>query len=157
MATPAEDTIDPKGAAPIFTKIGIKPNPSYFHNTLRMVMAFVLLLILCILIYFASRAPPDRNVSLSDIEDVFPQGSPFHNAIREMPVEIRAKYINSINDIVHGKNQKVSKVKKITSTIIVALMSGLVAEYVIHGNIQKTVSIVGKTGLNSTIATLLSS
>jgi hypothetical protein len=133
--------------------IGVKPNESYFHNTMRMVVAFLFLLIMIVLVYFASRAKPTHLACIEDVEDIIRPGTQFHNALLDMDPIDRSKYIAVLNGSL--RDTGCSKIKKIYRGVIVSLISGMLAEYVMHGNVTKSVGVIGKTGLNSTLSTLI--
>lgn len=133
--------------------IGVKPNQSYFHNTMRMVVAFFFLLIILVLIYFASRAKQTYIACIEDVEDIIRPGTQFHSALLDMAPVDRSRYIAVLNASLRSSD--VSRLKKIYKALSVALISGVLAEYIIHGNLNKSIGILGKTSLNTTLATLI--
>lgn len=139
---------------PTLQTIGIKPNQSYFHNTMRIIVAFLFLIIIMILLYFTSRAKQTYVACIEDIEDVIRPGTQFHDVLLDMKPIDRSKYIAVINGSLRDSNK--TRVKKIYKALSVAVISGILAEYIIHGSLNKSIGILGKTSLNTTLATLIS-
>lgn len=134
--------------------IGFKPNASYFHNTMRIVAAFALLVIIVVMFYFSTRASK-AEITLRDIEDVIKPGTAMHTAIDEMDEESRTLYVAALNRLIHNSDDA-SRIKKITRSLSVAIVSGIIAEYIMHGSMSKTIGILGKTSINTVVGTMAS-
>jgi len=136
-----------------FAVIGVKPNSSYFHNTMRIVVLFMLILIIVIL-YYSGTKSSKPTASINDINNIIRPGTKMYDAIMDMDADNRIVYIASISKMILNEVHEVSKFRKIFKTVFTTLIVGFVAEYVIHGNITKVVSITGKTGLSAALAAL---
>ncbi len=132
--------------------IGVKPNNSYFHNTMRIVAMFILIVIL-IMLYLSDHKPHKKITSIHDIEDVVRPGTKLYEAIMEMDEDARVVYISSMNKVLHNSDD-IPKFRKILKTVLTTLFVAFVAEYIIHGNVSKVMSTTGKTSLSATLTAL---
>ncbi len=136
-----------------FTLIGVKPNSSYFHNTMRIVVLFILMIVL-VMIYLADNAPYQKKVSIDDIQNVAKPGTKMYDMIMDMDERERVVYVSALGKILDDV-EHLSRMRQILKTVFAALIVGFVAEYIIHGNIVKTASITGKTALSSALMTMV--
>jgi hypothetical protein len=137
------------------TLIGIKPNPSYFHNTMRMVVIFLVILVL-IMLYYSDRRSSAKNkpASISDIDSIVHPGSKMYDMIMDMNEDERTVYITSIRKTIDDANNNVSKMRLIFKSVISTLLVGFIADYVVHGNVSKVMSTTGRTGLSAALTVL---
>ncbi len=135
------------------TVIGVKPNSSYFHNTMRIIVLFILIVILIMLYYSGQHCPRKAIASIHDIEHVIRPGTKMYDIIMEMDEDDRIVYIASMGKILNDMDQT-SKFKKILKAVTTTLLVGFTAEYIMHGNVSKVISTTGKTGLSATLTAL---
>jgi uncharacterized membrane protein len=76
-----------------------------------------------------------------------------HTAIDEMDEESRARYVAALNRLIHN-NDDTPRIKKIARSLSVAIISGIIAEYIMHGSMSKTIGILGKTSINTVVGTM---
>ncbi len=136
------------------TIIGIKPNPSYFHNTMRIVVIFMVMVVLLMLYYADRRAPKQKKVSVSDIDSIVHPGSKMYDMVMDMDDNERTVYITSMRKSIDDATNNSSKMRIILKSVISTLLVGFVADYVVHGNVSKVVSTTGRTGLSAALTVL---
>ena len=135
-----------------FDVIGIKPNPSYFHNTMRIVVLFLLVFIIFI-IYYSDTKPNTIKTSEDDIHTILKPGTKMHDIVMDMDEDARTLYVSSMTRILQD-NHEASKMRKVMGIVLTALFVNFVTEYIIHGNIGKIVGTVSKTGLAATLTAI---
>ena len=132
--------------------VGFKPIDSYYHNTTRIVLAFLLFVVFIILFYYASRTI-STNATLHDIEDIFPEGTQMHAMIDELDDNAKHIYITSLKKSITALDNS-SLALKITKSVAIALIAGIITEYIINGNVIKSAGLIGKTSISTAIATM---
>ncbi len=136
-----------------FALIGVKPNSSFFHNTMIIFILSLLILVL-IMIYVADNRPYNKVVKLCDIENVVKPGTQMYDNIMGMDEKDRMVYIAAMGKVLKDVDH-ISRMRQILKTVFTTLAIGFIVEYIIHGDTAKMVSIVGKTSLTAALTTLV--
>ncbi len=132
--------------------LGIKPNPSYFHNTMRIVVLIMLLLFI-VMIYYADMNPRPNKNTTKEIDIIARPGTKMYDIIMDMDNDARELYTAALQQSISATHQ-MSKMHKLIKTIATTLFVGFVADYVIHGNVNKVMSTTGRTSLTATLTAL---
>lgn len=143
MASPIDNTI---------SVIGVKPNLSYFHNTMRIVVLCILIIILFMIFYSDTRSKKEK-VSVEAINDMIRPGTKLHAVIMDMDPKSRKLFVASLEKALNMHNEP-SKLRFVMKTVLSALFISFVAEYIIHGNVVKVLGVTGRTGLSAILTAL---
>ncbi len=143
MATPIDNTI---------SVIGVKPNISYFHNTMRIVVLCLLIIILFMIFYSDTRSKKEK-VSVEAINDMIRPGTKLYEVIMDMDPKSRKLFVASLEKALDMHNEP-SKLRFVMKTVLSALFISFVAEYIIHGNVVKVLGVTGRTGLSAILTAL---
>lgn len=124
---------------PILKTLGIKDAEKGLLDFLRVV--FVLLLSYAIVaLILKSNAP--RVYTLDDISDVVKPDSIIYRSICELDEGVRSPYILSIKKSFDNP-PKVSK--KLSRTVAASIMTAMLSEFIVSGNVTKPSNVVAKT------------
>jgi hypothetical protein len=129
--------------------LGVKPASSKTLGLLRIIVA-VTILGLCI---WAVLEDAQDECDVKDLEDILPTQSLFHTAIAEIPEDRYRKNCSLAFKEILNDNE--TKKEKLYKSIKIALLASISSEFIINGNLDKPVSVIGKTLSFALINTLL--
>ncbi len=132
--------------------IGVKPNVSYFHNTMRIVVLFILLLVL-VMVYYSDSKPHTIKATSDDIKKIIKPGTKMYDIVMDMDEDARIVYVSSLGKILKDINE-ISHMRRILKSVFTALVVTSIVEYITHGSMQKIISVTGKTSLTATLMAL---
>lgn len=119
--------------------LGVKPAENKTLNILRIILALVLAG-LCI---WSIVTDYQEEADINELEDIIPTNSIFHQAIAEIPDDrSRHNCTLAFKEILSDNETKKEKLYK---SIKIALLASISSEFIINGNLNKPISVIGKT------------
>ncbi len=131
----------------IMVKTGMKPTQYKLHNVFRI----LLVIALCVAMFLSVKLDNPKVITLTEVSDKIPRGSIMYDMISEMEPEAQACYLRSLRSTLTPPD---SRLKKYLKGIQLALMAGIISEYVINGNVAKPMGILSKTIIYSAVTTI---
>ncbi len=140
---------EPAAIKKAITMFGVKPINRKWPNFIRMTIFLMLIAAVAITIVMDKcTSEPIYNIS-----QVVKPGSTAYNALMDLDDSTRWAVIMKLHE---AKNEKKkSMIRKYTNNVFTALASGVVAEYIVSGNITKPMNIVARTILFTLLNTVI--
>lgn len=133
----------------IVSTIGFKPANNKTLNFLRVAIA-ITIAGLCI---WAIVTDYQEELDVKELEDIIPTNCIFHQAIAEIPDDQhRINCTLAFREILSDNE---TKKEKLYRSIKIALLASIVSEFIVNGNLDKPVSVIGKTLTFTLINTML--
>lgn len=133
----------------LIEKIGIKNPDEIFHDRIRMAV-YIIVIGMLIWSFWNDQ---EEVITLDDFNNQIKEGTLLYQTIDQLDEDTQQKYLRSLKKALDDNQPTL--VEKYTRALRVALMAGILSEYMIHGNMAKPMAIVGKTVLFTLVATTL--
>lgn len=133
----------------LIEKIGIKNPDEIFHDRIRMAV-YIIVIGMLIWSFWNDQ---EEVITLDDFNNQIKEGTLLYKTIDQLDGDTQQKYLRSLKKALDDNQPTL--VEKYTRALRVALMAGILSEYMIHGNMAKPMAIVGKTVLFTLVATTL--
>ena len=95
-----------------------------------------------IIVYVVHTQQDEEGGCLDDLSHIIKPNSTLYKSINELESPYRQQYINSLKTTF---SPKASLSKRYIQSTGIALLAGTMSEYIVSGNIDKPMGIIGKT------------
>lgn len=122
----------------VLQKTGFKVAQSRTHAILRI----ILLIGVVALMAMSIRTEKKKDDILERVDDIVEPGTALHKTVMDMSEENRYKYLKSLESIFQSEDDAK---RRYLNGIKIALIAGVLTEYIINGNTNKPMNILSKT------------
>lgn len=144
-----EDKSKRRDVPPILKTLGVKSAAGCFMNFLRLVLVGCLCYSVVMLILKSNKP---RKYTLQDLDGLVPPETILHKSACELNEDLQSAYIMSIRKSLEPPPM-ISK--KLSRTVMVSIITAMLSEFIISGNVTKPSNVVAKTFIFTVLNTLL--